>query len=63
MKHKEFARLLEKNGWTLRRIKGGHHVYTREGYAMRISVPVRASRPFKIGLLRHLLKLTDLDKA
>ena len=36
MKHvtgKEMCRALERNGWTLSRIRGSHHIYTRPGAA------------------------------
>lgn len=28
---KKLCKLLEENGWTLVRISGSHHVYTKEG--------------------------------
>ena len=58
---KEFARLLEKRGWTLRRTKGSHYVYTKEGTPARVSVPVHGNRPLKRGLLRHLMKIAGID--
>jgi predicted RNA binding protein YcfA (HicA-like mRNA interferase family) len=59
---KEFARLLEKKGWQLKNIKGSHHVYVKEGNPARISVPVHGSKSLKIGLLRHLMKLAEIDE-
>ncbi|HEX9733320.1 MAG TPA: type II toxin-antitoxin system HicA family toxin [Thermoanaerobaculia bacterium] len=41
---KDFARLLGKNGWTLRRTGGSHHVYAKPGYNARISIPVHGNR-------------------
>ncbi|MDE0073647.1 MAG: type II toxin-antitoxin system HicA family toxin [Gammaproteobacteria bacterium] len=38
---KGFCRLLESRGWRLRRIRGSHHIYTKDGVAARISVPAR----------------------
>jgi hypothetical protein len=35
---REFARILEKNGWKLARIRGSHHVYIKEGRTERISL-------------------------
>jgi predicted RNA binding protein YcfA (HicA-like mRNA interferase family) len=60
---KQFARLLEKKGWVLQRVKGSHHVYVKEGNPARISVPIHANKPLKIGLLRHLMKLADIDES
>jgi len=35
---KDFAKILEKKGWVLKRIKGSHHIYMKEGSPVRISV-------------------------
>ena len=58
---KDFAKLLIQHGWQLRRINGSHHIFTKTGSAARVSVPVHASEPLKIGLLRHLMKLAGID--
>lgn len=58
---KELARLLEKNGWELKRIKGSHHIYVKPGNAARISIPIHKNAPLKIGLLNHLLKIADIE--
>lgn len=58
---KDLAKLLEKNGWKLARVKGSHHVYTKEGRIERLSVPIHGNKPLKIGLLKHLLKTAGLD--
>jgi predicted RNA binding protein YcfA (HicA-like mRNA interferase family) len=59
---KEFIRLLEKNGWRLQRIQGSHHIYTKPGSRVRISVPVHGSHPLKTGLQSHLMRLANLPK-
>ena len=59
---KEFARLLEKKGWTLGRIKGSHHIYIKEGTPVRISVPIHGKNPLKIDLLRHFMKVAGVDE-
>lgn len=58
---KEFARLLERNGWSLRRINGSHHIYGKEGTQVRISVPIHGNDALKLGLQRHLFKLAGLS--
>ena len=60
---KAFARILEKNGWELARIRGSHHVYIKEGRIERISVPVHGNRPLKGGLLKHFLKVAGIKDA
>ncbi len=37
---KAFCRLLEKHNWQLKRIKGSHYIYAKNGIPGRISVPV-----------------------
>jgi predicted RNA binding protein YcfA (HicA-like mRNA interferase family) len=59
---KEFAKLLEKRGWELKRINGSHHIYTKIGNPARISMPIHTNTPLKIGLLNHLMKIADIDK-
>ncbi|MBF0487669.1 MAG: type II toxin-antitoxin system HicA family toxin [Nitrospirae bacterium] len=60
---KAFCRLLEENGYKLMRINGSHYIYAKEGFITRISVPVHGSRPLKIGLQRHLIKISGIDEA
>ncbi|MBS0150228.1 MAG: type II toxin-antitoxin system HicA family toxin [Nitrospira sp.] len=59
---KDFAKLLEKKGWELRRTKGSHHIYGKVGDPARISVPIHGNSPLKIGLLRHLMKVAGIDE-
>jgi predicted RNA binding protein YcfA (HicA-like mRNA interferase family) len=58
---REFARLVEQHGWRLLRIAGSHHIYGRSGSVVRLSIPMHGNRPLKIGLLRHLAKLADIE--
>ncbi|MBI1791229.1 MAG: type II toxin-antitoxin system HicA family toxin [Acidobacteria bacterium] len=57
---KDFARLLESHGWSLQRVNGSHHVYTKPGSQVRISVPIHGNRSLKTGLQRHLMKMAGL---
>jgi len=59
---KEFARLLEKHGWQLKRVSGSHHVYATPGNPSRISVPIHGNTPLKIGLLKHFLKVSGIPE-
>ncbi len=61
MSGRELARFLERNGWSLARIRGSHHIYVKPDRAVRLSVPIHGNRPLKIGLLKHLLKLAESD--
>ena len=57
---KDFAKVLEKHGWELKRISGSHHIYAKAGNPARISLPIHGNQTLKTGLLRHLLKLSDI---
>jgi predicted RNA binding protein YcfA (HicA-like mRNA interferase family) len=57
---KALARALERNGWSLARVRGSHHIYTRPGSIVRLSVPVHGNAALKAGLALHLLKQAGL---
>lgn len=59
---KEFARLLQRHGWELKRVKGSHHIFAKSGNPARISVPIHGNSHLKIGLLRHFLKVAGIDE-
>lgn len=60
---REFARFVEQRGWRLLRVAGSHHIYGKPGSVVRLSVPIHGNRPLKIGLLRHLAKLAEIEDA
>ena len=60
---KEFAKILERNGWELARINGSHHIYTKKGKIERISIPIHVNEDLKIGLLKHFMKITNLSES
>ncbi|MCP2519697.1 type II toxin-antitoxin system HicA family toxin [Candidatus Aminicenantes bacterium AC-335-B20] len=60
---KEFAKLLERKGWVLKRIKGSHHIYMKEGINVRISVPIHGNKPLKLGLLKYFMKVAGIDES
>jgi predicted RNA binding protein YcfA (HicA-like mRNA interferase family) len=59
---KEFAKVLRRNGWVLRRINGSHHIFGKAGTNVRISVPIHGNRLLKAGLQAHLSKLAGLTE-
>jgi predicted RNA binding protein YcfA (HicA-like mRNA interferase family) len=59
---KDFAKVLEKNGWGLLRINGSHHIYGKTGSTARISVPIHANTALKTGLLHNIMKLAKLTE-
>jgi len=46
----EMCRLIEANGWSLRRISGSHHIYSKPGERKIIAIPVHGSKNLKSGL-------------
>ncbi len=59
---KKLAKILEKKGWRLVRVKGSHHRYQKDNQS--ISIPIHGNQDLKIGLLKTVMKqanLTDSD--
>jgi predicted RNA binding protein YcfA (HicA-like mRNA interferase family) len=59
---KDLCRAVQRKGWALARIKGSHHVFTKEGRQERIVIPVHGNQPLKIGLLRSQMKIAGLSE-
>ncbi|CAQ83599.1 MULTISPECIES: type II toxin-antitoxin system HicA family toxin [Photorhabdus] len=55
MKSSELIKLLEKNGWTLERIKGSHHQFRHPDFSIVITVP-HPRKDIKIGTLHQIMK-------
>ena len=51
---REFCRLLKKDGWEFRRIRGSHHIYAKDEET--IAVPVHGNKSLKKGILYGLAK-------
>ena len=60
---KAFAKVVERNGWSLLRISGSHHIYGKSGEVARLSIPIHGNQPLKLGLQRALMKLAELEDA
>ncbi|MFN2458299.1 MAG: type II toxin-antitoxin system HicA family toxin [Chitinophagaceae bacterium] len=43
-------------------MNGSHHIYTKKGTVYRISVPVHKSKDLKVGLLKSLMKIADINE-
>ena len=59
---KKMSALIAKKGWTLARITGSHHVFTKSGSNLRITVPVHGNQDLKLGLQRSIMKQADLSE-
>jgi predicted RNA binding protein YcfA (HicA-like mRNA interferase family) len=60
---RELARIVERRGWNLLRVSGSHHIYGKPGSIVRLSIPIHGNTALKTGLLRHLLKLAEIDES
>ncbi|MGA2075362.1 MAG: type II toxin-antitoxin system HicA family toxin [Terriglobia bacterium] len=60
---KALARVVERHGWRLLRIHGSHHIYGKPGSVVRFSIPIHGNQALKTGLLKHLLKMADLQES
>jgi predicted RNA binding protein YcfA (HicA-like mRNA interferase family) len=53
---KELCRRLEEAGWTLKRVKGSHHIYAKPGEWKIISVLAHNGQMIKPGLAGRIAK-------
>jgi predicted RNA binding protein YcfA (HicA-like mRNA interferase family) len=56
------CKILERQGWTLKRITGSHHIYSKEGIDAILSIPVHGNRDLPKGTLKSILKDADLTE-
>ena len=59
---KAMCKILERQGWVLKRITGSHHIYSKEGVDAIISVPVHSNRDLPTGTLRSIMKDAQLEE-
>ena len=60
---KEFAKIIERDGWILILVSGSHHIYGKPGSIVRLSVPIHGNAPLKLGLLKNLMKMAGLAES
>jgi predicted RNA binding protein YcfA (HicA-like mRNA interferase family) len=53
--------LAAQNGWTLARITGSHHIFTKAGRDERLVIPVHGNRSLKSGLQRALMRIIPVS--
>jgi len=59
---KELCRALERQGWTLQRVRGSHHRYGKPGHAP-VVVPVHGNRTLKTGTQHGIMGAAGLTEA
>jgi predicted RNA binding protein YcfA (HicA-like mRNA interferase family) len=60
---KDFARLIQRRGWSLARTQGSHHIFTKPGHRERIVIPIHGNTPLKIGLLKSIMKIAGVEES
>jgi predicted RNA binding protein YcfA (HicA-like mRNA interferase family) len=53
---KTLCKIVERNGWVLKRITDSHHIYTKGDVAAILSIPVHSNRDLPIGTLKSIMK-------
>ncbi len=59
---KKLCKIIEKKGWTLKKITGSHHIYQKAGKPQILSIPVHRNQDLKIGTLKALIKIAGLTE-
>ncbi|KQN53047.1 MULTISPECIES: type II toxin-antitoxin system HicA family toxin [unclassified Erwinia] len=55
MKSSELIKLLQQHGWVLERVKGSHHHFSHQDFAIIITVP-HPRKDMKKGTLHQILR-------
>ncbi|MBC1239207.1 type II toxin-antitoxin system HicA family toxin [Nostoc sp. 2RC] len=59
---KQLCKIVEQNGWVLRRITGSHHIYEKPEQEQILSIPVHRNQDLKVGTLKALMKIAQLSE-
>jgi len=59
---REVIKILERRGWSVRRIRGSHHVLRHPEIPDAVPVPVHGNRPVKRGTLGVILKTAGISR-
>ena len=59
---KKLCKVVEKNGWKLKKVTGSHHIYLKSGVNKILSIPVHKNQDLKIGTLKALMKIANLTE-
>ncbi|NJK59645.1 MAG: type II toxin-antitoxin system HicA family toxin [Oscillatoriales cyanobacterium SM2_1_8] len=61
---KTLCKIVERNGWVLKRVTGSHHIYSKGDTPVILSIPVHGNRDLPMGTLRGIMKdavLNEMD--
>ena len=57
---KKLCKIVEKKGWTLKKITGSHLIYEKTDENKILSIPVHRNQNLKIGTLKSIMKIANL---
>jgi predicted RNA binding protein YcfA (HicA-like mRNA interferase family) len=58
---KELCRRLNEAGWSLKRIHGSHHIFSKPGEWKIMSVPVHGNQNIKPGLANRIARDVNIS--
>jgi predicted RNA binding protein YcfA (HicA-like mRNA interferase family) len=53
---KKLCKIVERHGWQLKRVTSSHHIYSKQGLSVILSIPVHGNRDLPVGTLRGIMK-------
>ena len=59
---KGLCKVVEFYGWELKRIRGSHHIYIKEGVDIILVIPVHSNRDLPSGTLRSIMRDAELSE-
>ena len=59
---KTLCKIVERNGWELKRVTGSHHIYAKADVDAIVSIPVHSNRDLPIGTLKSIMKDAELTE-
>jgi predicted RNA binding protein YcfA (HicA-like mRNA interferase family) len=57
---KMLCKIVERNGWELKRVTGSHHIYVKEDVDAILSIPVYGNRDLPKGTLKSIMEDAEL---
>ena len=59
MNAKQIIKILEKNGWQLKRVSGSHYHYVKDGFPP-VTIPLHGPKDLKVGTVKSIERDTGL---
>ncbi|HCB35650.1 MAG TPA: hypothetical protein DEP25_03350 [Candidatus Taylorbacteria bacterium] len=62
VKPKEVITILCANGFSLRRVKGSHHIFTNDAKTKMVTIPVHSGKDLLPNTLRSIIRQSGLSE-